>query len=129
MSLVKVIIGNLLFFGIASIYNTRLPIIVLFMLIYVFPVIFNMSLIKKNKKEMNNLKIALSIFTTICYFSFGIIMMSQPNFNEYISNNTLYMNDAYIEISRNFIHITQLIFVFLLNFGFMSLLQLFGKEE
>lgn len=129
MNFLKLFIGNILCFGLASIGNTKLPILLLFGLIYVFPVCFNMYLIKKKRESVTDLKIKLSISTTISYFIFGCVMMSQSNFNEYIIHNTLYMENAYIQISNNFIHITQLIFVFLLNFGFMSLIQLFGKEK
>ncbi|MDR0921635.1 MAG: Msa family membrane protein [Lactobacillales bacterium] len=126
------LVGTGVFYGTACLLNIKLSIVFLAILIYILPMVFNiiMELLYPAKKKYQNDCIVAGI-TVIGYLVFGVTMMNQSGFSDYIVKNSVSAGDMYFSISSNLIHFPQLLFVFILNFGVLYLVQLFmeGKKK
>lgn len=121
---------NIITFSIGIILTTKMSLLTFILIVYFFPIvinnIFNLILFK-NRKIKNYL--ITSLITTLCYFIFSLYFISHPNFNNFISENKKDTGNIIIEINSGLANIEQLIFVFLINFMSIFLLNLLLKKE
>ncbi|MBM7714032.1 hypothetical protein JOC94_001004 [Bacillus thermophilus] len=118
------IVLNCITFGIASLLNIDISLLLLISLIYIIPVMYNLILEYMFPSNTNYVSIfSLSLITTIFYFVFSLIIMSNPNFDLFIKKHTMTIGDIAIELSDDFSSLPQLLFVFLVNFSILFLYQ------
>ena len=127
---VLIILANVLIFAFGIIYNLNLGLLGFIILAYVSPVIFN-GIISFFGKKRNHLKYNLiySGITTICYFIFSLYFISRPDFSEFVSENSRKTGNVSIQINTELANIDQLIFVFLLNFVILFLIDLLKRKK
>nr|WP_257211757.1 MULTISPECIES: Msa family membrane protein [Staphylococcus] len=99
-------------------------------LAYISPLLLN-GIVNILGKERNRLKYNLiySGITTICYFIFSVYFISRPEFPEFVSENSRETGSVSIQINTELANIDQLIFVFLLNFVILFLIDLSKRKK
>lgn len=125
-----IILGNIIIFSFGMIYNLNLGLLGFIILAYVSPLLIN-GIISFFGKEKNHLKINLIYagITTLCYFIFSIYFISRPEFKDFVSENSRETGNVSIQINTELANIDQLIFVFLLNFVVLFLIDLLKRKK
>lgn len=127
---ILITLGNIIIFSFGVIYNLKLGLLGFIILAYISPLLFN-GIISFFGKKRNYLKYNLIYagITTFCYFIFSIYFISRPGFSDFVSNNSRETGNVSIQINTELANIDQLIFVFLLNFVILFLIDLLKRKK
>lgn len=128
--IILALILNIIIFFISAMINTDMNLLLFILMIYVTPIILNNIINICIGDKSNLIMLALmSLITTVCYFFFSIYFISRDTFVEFIERNQTETGNILIEIDKGFADLNQLLFVFLLNFIFLFIFNIFRKKE
>lgn len=123
--LIGIIINSLFFISVLCLKNIS---ILLFLLaIYVLPAVVNV--ISSMKSKNKHTTYILPLITTIYYTIFSYIFMQQPNFINFVSENSKTVGDLNIQINPNLLSLGPIIFVFLINISGIYLSKKLSRRE
>ncbi|WP_347300243.1 Msa family membrane protein [Dolosigranulum savutiense] len=124
------VVAMTIIFGITSLMNVSLPLVMLILLIYIIPLITNifLNIFFEGISQIIDAFI-LSIITTVGYVVFSVIFMNLPGFNHYLDQYNYQSDEMFFEIEQNFIALPQLLFVFILNFSILYLVDFIVEKR
>lgn len=117
------VILNFVTFGIGILLNTSMNLTLLILITLVIPVVYNIVLSLRCTESTILKSTLLSFFTTVFYFIFSLYFISRPSFENFIDEHQKNTGTVNIEIDKGFADVDQLIFIFLLNFIFIYIIN------
>lgn len=126
------IVSTAIIFGLGIYTLPNINLVIFVLIAYVLPVVANLiihSTLKNKSLSFTASAAIMAGITTAGYYIFGRLLMNSPYFEDFIASGTSQLGELQVSIASNLVSIGQLVFVFLLNFGLLYLVQIMTKNN
>ncbi|WP_350338478.1 Msa family membrane protein [Aerococcus sp. UMB1112A] len=124
-------IGHLILLVIALLLFPKISIIGAVTLLYLFPLIINLAcfLICKKDKQSKLKVYSLSLISLIYYIILSVILANNGTWSEFAELNSYNNGQVALSVTNSPLQLSQIIFCFILYFGFGFILTLFIRRD
>lgn len=128
--LIFLTLTNVIIYGVATFFNTHLTLFWFVLLVYLLPLILNSLLVifTHQKYKLGSSCLA-ALTTTVCYLMFSLYFTTRDTFPDFLKNNTKYYGEMQLDINPNLASLSQLIFIFSLNFIIICSINIIVRKK